>query len=156
MIRFDKQQTQKKEIKQLTAEDIFEGRTLEDINKQDIIEKTINRKHVRIDTVYQSKIVELFIEDLKNSTINNKTLIVDIIDDTIFINKDITIKEVIDVLKESKDLTFLEFIKRFYIYNLDDYIDKAYGMPVTAIQELPYSFEIVNNDPYKIEYEFLK
>jgi DNA-directed RNA polymerase beta' subunit len=156
MVRFDKKQPIKKEIKQLTAADIFEGRTLEDINKVEEVEENVIRKHVQIDNEHQSIIEKLFIDDILKATINDKQVIDSVNNNQIIINEDLDISEVIEYLKEKKDLTFLDFIKNYYIYNLDSYTDKAYEEPVTAIQELPYSFEVSSENSKKVIYEFLK
>jgi len=122
-----------------------------DIKKD--IEDTDTKELVTIDLKHMQKIVQLFKKEISALEVNNVNIVKNISKDTIVLNDIITLDMLINKLGTAVE-SKTEFIKNFYMYRLDRYINEAYGKPVTAIQEFPYSFNVGNNENI-IKFEFI-
>ncbi len=124
-----------------------------DVKQESKEDNSVPREHVTIDAEHMIKIKNLFIDELMTQKINGVSIIRSINNSIIICNADITVKMISDSLGKNVE-SKLEFIKDLYMYRMDNYTDAAYGRPVTAIQERPYSFQVGKN-PDIIEYEFI-
>jgi len=122
-----------------------------DIKKD--IEDTSAKELITIDLKHMQKIVQLFKKEISELEVNNVYIVKNITKDTIAMNDKVNLNMLIDKLGTVVD-SKAEFIKNFYMYRLDGYINEAYGKPVTAIQEFPYSFNTGNNENI-IKFEFI-
>lgn len=108
-------------------------------------DSSVVREKVKIDVEHQEKIKNIFLQELRELKINDVILVNNISNTQIVLNPAIGLEVLSKKLGkklESKE----EFIKEYYMYMLDKYIDEAYGRPVTAIQEFPYSFQSQSNE----------
>lgn len=122
-------------------------------DKISVEKKNESKELVTLDNKHMQKIVELFKNELKKLKVNNVDIINNITHDTIQLNSKISLDLLGKALGKSLE-SKVEFIKEFYMYNLDRYINEAYGKDVTAVQEFPYSFNIGTNENL-ITFEFI-
>ncbi len=116
-------------------------------------DKSDKPDHVSIDKEHMTKIKDIFLNQLRALEINGVKVINNITNDMIIFNPKVTSKMIFDNLGAPEE-TKLDFVKDMYMYRLDAYTDLAYGRPVTAIQEFPYSFQ-EGQTPDIIIYEFI-
>ena len=117
------------------------------------VKKDEKKELVILDSKHMQKIVDLFKNELKALKVNNVKIVNNITHDTIQLNPKISVELLGKALGKPLE-SKIEFIKEFYMYNLDRYINEAYGKPVTAVQEFPYSFNIGTNENL-ITFEFI-
>ena len=120
------------------------------VKKED---SSITREKVRIDPQHQEVIKKIFLKELKELRIND-VLLVNGISNTQIVLNDVIRLDVLSKTLGKKLKSKEEFIKEYYMYMLDKYTDEAYGKPVTAIQEFPYSFQAQSNENL-ISYSFI-
>lgn len=120
-------------------------------------EESSRRKRVIIDLTHQNKIVDIFLTDLKQLTVKSSDIpfVTRITNDMIIMNENVTLEDISATLGEQIS-SKLEFVRKFYIFNLDKYTDIAYNEAVTAIQEYPFSFVEGRENKNIIRYEFIQ
>ena len=109
-----------------------------------------------IDREHQTLIVQIFKKKLQDLVLKNSNvpMITSCTHNIITFNPDISLTDVENTLGKKLE-NFLQFIKEFYLYNLDSIINEAYKKEVIAIQEYPYSFMATDN-PKIISYTFIE
>ena len=125
----------------------------EDKVQEKAIDKDIVREQVSIDSAHQKQIVNLFVNQLRVVEINGVKIFNAVTHDTMLFNSDISLDQLSEHLGK-KLASKEEFVREFYMYQLDKYTDIVYGKPVTAIQENPYSFQTGDNENF-VSYEFI-
>lgn len=127
----------------------------DDINsKTEEVTQSNDFKKVVIDMDHMPAIHKEFMDFLKNLVLpgTDKKIFSKVANDFLMFN-DISDEDLQSIVKEK--VTKLEFVKKVMFYNMDNFINKAYGEPVIAIQEFPYMFETSPSNDQIIKYEFI-
>ena len=141
MIRYDKSSVAQKENIAIQEEDQTKTKG--------------GKRLVRIDKFKQHEITKLFLKELDLIKINGKKLVSRYNNDTIIINPDISLSEIKSELKDNSLKDYSEFVKNYYHFNFDKYVDLVFGESVISIHEIPFSINSSQQNPSVITFEFL-
>ncbi|MFA7128251.1 MAG: hypothetical protein WC136_03710 [Sphaerochaeta sp.] len=125
----------------------------DDVNSKEQVE-AVDAKKVIIDLDHMPAIHKAFTDYLKDLILpgTDKKIFKKVANDFLIFN-DISDEDLANIVKEK--VTKLEFVKKVMFYNMDNFINIAYGEPVVAIQEFPYMFETSPINDQIIKYEFI-
>jgi len=112
-------------------------------------------KVVHITKKEQHEITQLFLKELSTIQIGNHNLLSNYNKEIIIINPLISLDVLKSTIGDKTIKDFADFIKNYYIYNMDNYTNKVFGEKVIAVSEIPFSITCSLQNPNVITYEFL-